>query len=395
MLPLEGIRVVDFSRVLAGPWCSMLLGDLGADVVKIERPGAGDDTRHWGPPFAGGESAYYLCCNRNKRSVTLNLKDPRGRELAQGLAKQADVVIENFLPESMDAWGLGYEALSRDNPGLVYCSITGFGQTGPRRLEPGYDITIQAMAGVMSITGDVQGGPMKVGVAIADITAGITAWGAVLATLFARGRSGRGERVDISLFDSTVSWLANVGSNYLVSCEVPSRHGTGHPNIVPYQAFAAADGELIVAVGNDSQFKALCQVLGEPALAGDPRFSTNAGRVAHRENLVAIVSARLAERPRGEWLKCLANMGVPCGPVNTLDQVFADPQIKAREMVIEVMHPTIGPLRLAGSPFKLGSSSERPRRPPPLLGEHTAEVLGERLGLSAMQIEELRSAGSI
>jgi formyl-CoA transferase len=388
---LENIRVLDLSRVLAGPYCTMLLGDLGAEVIKVERPGLGDDTRQWGPPFVAGESAYYLCCNRNKKSLTLNLRTEAGRDLIAKLADASDVLVENFLPGTLDAWGLSYAELSRRNPRLVFCSITGFGQTGPRRDEPGYDIMIQALSGVMSITGESDGPPMKLGVAISDITAGMLASNAILAALFARERTGRGDRIDIALFDATIAWLANVGSNYLVSGAVPRRRGTAHPSIVPYQAFQAADESLIVAVGNDGQFVKFSAAIGRPELAADPRFKTNAQRVEHREYLVPLLAAVIAGRPAAHWLDTLDQAGVPCGPVNTIDRAFADPQTAARDMLIEVSHPTIGPLKLAGSPLKLAAIQALPGRPPPLLGEHTEEILTNLLGLNADQIERLRN----
>jgi len=393
--PLDDIRVLDLSRVLAGPYCTMLLGDLGAEVIKIERPESGDDTRQWGPPFAAGESAYYLCCNRNKKSVTLNFKTAAGRDIAARLADRCDVLVENFLPGTLDAWGLSYAELSRRNPRLVYCSITGFGQTGPRRDEPGYDIMIQALAGVMSITGESAGSPMKVGVAISDITAGMFAASAILAALYARERSGRGERIDMALFDSTIAWLANVGSNYLVSGTVPHRQGTEHPNIVPYQAFQARDEALIIAVGNDGQFVKFCAVIGRPDLAADRRFTTNALRVQNRRTLLPVISAEIGRRTAAEWLAALEQAGIPCGPVNTIDRVFGDPQTAARDMRIEVPHPTIGPLALAGSPLKFASLESPPRRPPPLLGEHTEQVLMSLLGLGAEDIGKLRQSGAV
>lgn len=393
--PLDKIRVLDLSRVLAGPYCTMMLGDLGAEVIKVERPGSGDDTRQWGPPFAAGESAYYLCCNRNKSGITVNLKSPEGRELVARLADRSDVLVENFLPGTLDAWGLSYEALSRRNPRLVYCSITGFGQTGPRRSEPGYDIMIQAMAGVMSITGEVDGLPMKVGVAISDITAGMFALSAILAALYARERTGAGERIDMALFDASIAWLANVGSNYLVSGEIPQRRGTAHPNIVPYQAFQASDGSLIIAVGNDGQFLKFCDAIGRADLAANPRFATNALRVANRNVLIPILAAEIAKHPAGEWSQRLEKSGIPCGPVNTVDRVFHDPQTAAREMLIEAPHPLIGPLKMAGSPFKLASLDNPPRRPPPCLGEHTDEVLRDVLNLTGEEIQKLRAGGIV
>jgi len=395
MTPLENIRVLDLSRILAGPYCTMLLGDLGADVIKVERPGTGDDTRQWGPPFAAGESAYYLSCNRNKRGITLNLKSDEGRKLAAQLADRCDVLVENFLPGTLDAWGLSYAELSRRNPRLVYCSITGFGQTGPLRDEPGYDIMIQAMSGVMSITGEADGPPMKLGVAISDITAGLFASNAILAALLKREKTGAGDRIDMALFDATIGWLINIGSIYLVSGAVPRRLGTAHPNIVPYQAFAAADASLIIAVGNDGQFVKFCAVIGRPELATDPRFVTNALRVQNRAELIPLITTEIARRPAAEWMQKLENAGVPCGPVNTIAQAFHEPQVEAREMLIEVPHPTIGRLKMAGSPLKLAGLTNPPRRPPPLLGEHTDAVLAEVLQLTPAEIQKLRESGAV
>ena len=391
-LPLENIRVLDLTRILAGPYCTMVLGDLGAEVIKIERPGVGDDTRQWGPPFAGGESAYFLCCNRNKRSVTINLKTETGRRLVAELAAQSDVIVENFLPGTLDAWGLSYAELSQINPRLVYCSLTGFGQTGPRRDEPGYDIMIQALSGVMSITGESDGPPTKLGVAISDITAGMFAVQAILAALYARERTGRGDRIDMALFDSTLAWLANQGSNYLVSGKAPTRRGSAHPSIVPYQSFEAADESLIVAVGNDSQFARFCSIVGRSDWSSDERFCTNAQRVKNRDVLVPLIASVLATRTAAEWLKVFGEGEVPCGPVNTIDRAFADQQTVAREMVWEVDHPTIGRLKMAGSPLKLETASPSPKRPPPLLGEHTHEILTKILNLSDQQLEDLRKA---
>jgi formyl-CoA transferase len=387
--------VLDLSRILAGPYCTMLLGDLGADVIKVERPGLGDDTRQWGPPFAAGESAYYLCCNRNKRAITLNLKAVEGRQLATRLAEASDVLVENFLPGTLDQWGLGYETLAQRNPRLVYCSITGFGQTGPRSAEPGYDIMIQALSGVMSITGEPDGAPTKLGVAISDITTGLFATQAIVAALYAREKSGQGERIDLALFDTTLSWLANVGQNYLVSGSVPGRQGTAHPNIVPYQAFQAADESLIIAVGNDSQFRRFCDVIERPALAADPRFATNAGRVEHRSELLPILAVLIARRSAREWLDRLDAAEIPCGPVNSVDRALADMQTTARGLVAEIPHPTIGLLKLIGSPLKLKHAGPAPLRPPPLLGQHTDEVLLDLLGLSPDEIQKLREAAVV
>ncbi|HEX7043903.1 MAG TPA: CoA transferase [Burkholderiales bacterium] len=394
-LPLAHIRVLDLSRVLAGPHCTMLLGDLGAEVIKVERPQSGDDTRHWGPPFVGGESAYYLACNRNKKSITLNLKAARGREIAAALAEQSDVLVENLLPGTLDELGLGYEALSARNPRLVYCSISGFGQDGPYRDRPGYDLLVQAMGGVMSITGEPDGEPMKVGVAISDITAGLYAATAILAALAARERTGRGDRIDISLLDATVSWLANVASSYLVTGQPPGRYGNAHASIVPYQAFRAADDYFVVAVGNDGQWQRFCRAIERPDLAADERFRTNPQRVERRATLLPLLEQHFAARPAAYWLERLEQAEVPAAPVNTLDRVFADPQVLARGMLVEAQHPTIGALRMTGSPLKLRSIEARPLEPPPLLGQHTEEVLRERLGLEAAEIEALRAAGVV
>lgn len=394
-LPLEHIKVLDLSRVLAGPYCTMLLGDLGAEVIKVERPGSGDDTRQWGPPFVAGESAYFLSCNRNKKSITLNLKSPQGREIAAALAARCDVLVENFLPGTLDEMGLGHAVLREINPRLVFCSITGFGQDGPYRDLPGYDLLIQAMGGVMSITGEPDGAPMKVGVAIADINAGLFAANAILAALVARAARGAGERIDISLFDSTVAWLANVGESYLVTGKLPQRHGNAHPSIVPYQAFRAADGYFIVAVGNDAQWERFCLAIGRADFAGHARFRTNPLRVENRAVLVPLLEQILAVLPVDEWLTRLAHAGVPSGPVNTLDRVFENAQVRAREMLLEVTHPTIGALRLAGSPLKLGTHAQIALSPPPLLGEHTDDVLRRHLGYDDAAIEALHAAGAI
>jgi formyl-CoA transferase len=394
MPPLDSIRVLDLSRVLAGPYCTMMLGDLGAEVIKVERPGTGDDTRAWGPPFIGGESAYYLCCNRNKKSLAVNLKDEAGRKLVADLAERSDVLVENSLPGQLDGWGLGWDMLSKRNPRLVYCSITGFGQTGPRRDEPGYDILIQAMSGVMSITGEADGPPMKLGVAIADITAGMLACNAILAALFARERSGKGERIDIALWDATLAWMANVGQNYLVSGKVPQRHGTAHPNIVPYQAFETADGALIVAVGNDAQFQRFCQAVDRPDLAADRRFAKNADRVRLRETLIPDLAATFRTRLTADWLPRLQQADVPAGPVNSVAEALADPQVAARGLVQPVEHPTIGDLRLIASPLRFGSTLPPPTAPP-LLGEHTDEILRDVVGLSLAAVEHLRTTGVV
>jgi formyl-CoA transferase len=392
-LPLRHIRVLDLSRVLAGPHCTMLLGDLGAEVIKVERPRTGDDTRQWGPPFTGGESTYYLACNRNKKSITLNLKSPRGQEIAAALAASSDVLVENLLPGTLDDLGLGYEALKKINPRLVYCSISGFGQDGPYRDRPGYDLLVQAMGGVMSITGEPDGEPMKVGVAISDITSGLYAATAILAALAARERTGVGDRIDIALLDSTVSWLANVASAYLATGNNPKRYGNAHASIVPYQAFHASDGYFVVAVGNDDQWRRFCRAVERADLAGDERFKTNPLRVKHRDVLIPILAEYFVTKSMAHWLDRLEKGEVPAAPVNTFEHVFTDPQVLARQMAIDVPHPTIGRLRMVGSPLKMASLKERPFSAPPLLGQHTEEVLSQQLGLQHGEIERLREEG--
>jgi crotonobetainyl-CoA:carnitine CoA-transferase CaiB-like acyl-CoA transferase len=412
---LEGIRVLDLSRVLAGPWCTQLLGDLGADVVKVERPGRGDDTRAWGPPFLKDskgaeteESAYYLGANRNKRSITIDLAHPQGQQIVRDLARQADVLVENYKVGDMARYGLDWVSLQALNPHLVYCSITGYGQTGPYRDRAGYDYAVQGIGGLMSVTGPSPdeiaddrpgGGPQKVGVAVADLFTGLYASVAILAALRHRDRDGfrcgPGQYVDMALLDTQVAMLANLGANYLVSGQVPGRAGNAHQNIVPYQVFSVADGHLIVAVGNDAQFTRLCAVLGEAALAEDSRFVTNAGRVRHRAALVPRLAALLRLRTRHEWLAALEAAQVPCGPINSLDQVFTDPQVRSRGMVETVDHALAHGLRLVASPLKLSATPARTRLPPPLLGEHTAQVLADWLGWDAHQLASARAAGAL
>ncbi|MCS6926485.1 MAG: CoA transferase [Candidatus Binatia bacterium] len=393
--PLTGFRVLDLSRVLAGPYCTMLLGDLGAEVIKVERPGVGDDTRAWGPPFAAGESAYYLCTNRNKKSITVNLKSAEGQEIIRRLACVSDVVVENFKVGELTQLGLGYEQLKELNPELVYCSITGYGQTGPDKDLPGYDFIIQGRGGVMSITGEPDGEPMKVGVAIVDITAGLFAANAIQAALLARARTGRGQAIDIALLDTQVAWLANVASTYLVSGQPPGRFGNAHPTIVPYQTFRAREGCFCLAVGNDGQWQQLCEVLGRPELAADPRFATNPARVQHRDVLIPLLQEVFATREIDYWLHTLTAAGIPCGPVQTVVQVFADPQVLAREMVWTVPHPTAGVVRLLGSPLKLSETPAKCYTPPPLLGEHTEQILSSLLGYTPQEIARLRASGAI
>jgi formyl-CoA transferase len=376
MQSLHGIRVLDLSRVLAGPYCTMVLGDLGADVVKVESP-EGDETRGWGPPFTNGESAYYLCVNRNKRSVIVDFKSEAGRNTLHELVRRSDVLVENFRPGTLARFALDYAAVSAINPNLISCSITGFGQTGPLRDKPGYDFMIQAMGGLMSITGEPDGEPMKVGVAVADLFAGQNAVIAILAALQARVLTGKGQHLDISLFDSQVAMLANVASNYLVSGNLPKRYGNAHANIVPYQSFQASDAWFVVAVGNDRQFEKLSQVIRNLALAGDPLFGTNASRVQNREELLALLKPIFLTRTAGEWLSMLEAAGIPCGPINTLDKVFSMSQVEAREMVIHMGHPKIGDLKLVGSPLKFSDTPVDYKLPPPGLGENTEEILKE------------------
>jgi crotonobetainyl-CoA:carnitine CoA-transferase CaiB-like acyl-CoA transferase len=388
MQPLNGIRVLDLSRVLAGPYCTMVLGDLGADVIKVESPD-GDETRGWGPPFMEGESAYYLCVNRNKRGMVVDFKTDKGRAIIHSLIKQSDVLVENFRPGTLARFFLDFDSVSTLNPNLIYCSITGFGQTGPLRDKPGYDFMIQAIGGLMRITGEPDGEPMKVGVAVADLFAGQNAVIAILAALQARTQIGKGQHLDISLFDSQLGMLANVASNYLISGDLPKRYGNAHANIVPYQSFQASDAWFVIAVGNDKQFTRLCEVIGEWELVGDVRFSLNSERVKNRGELIAILKPIFQTKTSSEWMSMLEAAGIPCGPINALDKVFTMPQVEAREMLIHMKHSEIGDLRLVGSPLKFSETPVGYELPPPRLGEHTEDVLNELLGYSAEKIQDL------
>jgi len=395
MTSLAGIRILDLSRVLAGPWCTQTLADLGADVIKIERPGSGDDTRSWGPPFLKDddghdtrEAAYYLGANRNKRSVTCDIAQPDGQALIRELATHCDVFVENFKVGDMARYGLDYASLRAVNPRLVYCSITGFGQTGPYRERAGYDYAVQGMGGLMSVTGerdDVGGGPQKVGVAVADLFTGLYATVAILAALRHAEHSGQGQHVDMALLDTQVAMLANLGANYLVSGQVPGRAGNAHQNIVPYQVFEtapAADGTkdfLILAVGNDGQFAKFCEVAGQAQLASDPRFARNQDRVRNRAVLVPLLEEVIRTRRKPQWLAALEAAKVPCGSINNLAEVFADPHVQSRDMVTEWNHPLAAGLRLVSSPLKLSETPVRNDLPPPLLGQHTEEVLRDLL----------------
>ncbi len=376
MQPLQGIRVLDLSRVLAGPYCTMVLGDLGADVIKVESP-EGDETRAWGPPFAEGESAYYLCVNRNKRSMVVDFKTEDGRAVLRQLILKSDILVENFRPGTLTRFGLDFESASALNPSLIYCSITGFGQTGPLRDKPGYDFMIQAMGGLMSFTGEPDGEPMKVGVAVTDLFSGQNAVIAILAALQARTVTGKGQHLDISLFDSQVGMLANVASNYLISGNPPKRYGNAHANIVPYQSFQASDEWFILAVGNDRQFEKLCELIGHSELARDLPFATNAGRVENRDALLSILTPMFKTRSADDWLSAFESAGIPCGPINTLDKVFAEPQVEEREMLIHMEHSRIPDLRLVGSPLKFSDTPVEYKLPPPGLGEHTRQILSE------------------
>jgi formyl-CoA transferase len=403
---LGHVRVLDLTRVLAGPWCAQNLADLGADVIKIERPGAGDDTRSWGPPYlrdAQGrdttEAAYYLAANRGKRSLTLDIASAEGQAIVRDLAKHCDVVLENYKVGQLKKYGLDYESLRREKPDLIYCSITGFGQDGPYAQRAGYDFIVQGMGGFMSITGERDdlpgGGPQKAGIAISDLMTGMYATIAVMAALTHRDRTGEGQYIDMALLDVQVAMLANMDTNYLASGEPPKRWGNAHPNIVPYQTFATSDGHIIVAVGNDGQYQKFVAVGGRPELAADERFATNPMRVRHRDILVPLLAEMVRTKTKQQWIDLLEAAGVPCGPINNLDEVFVNPQVAARKLRIDLPHPTGGTVKLVGSPMKLSATPPRYDMPPPLLGQHTEEVLRDVLGHSAAQIAALRKKGII
>jgi formyl-CoA transferase len=403
---LDGVRVLDLTRVLAGPWATQNLADFGAEVIKVERPGHGDDTRKWGPPFLKDregrdtpDAAYYLACNRGKKSITLDLAHPRGREIARSLAAKSDVLVENFKVGDLARHGLDYASLAGDFPRLVYCSITGFGQDGPYRDRPGYDFMVQGLGGLMSVTGERDdlpgGGPQKVGVAVSDLFTGMYATTAIMAALLEREKSGQGQHIDMALLDVQVAMLANLSSSYFVSGDVPPRMGNAHQNIVPYHVFRAADEFLIVAVGNDGQFARFCEILGVAEWARDARFATNPQRVRHRDLLVGMITAQLAAKPAREWLRLLEPAGVPCGPINDLSQVFADPQVRHRRMQVTAPHPAAGAVTMVANPIKFSATPIAHDRAPPLLGEHTGEVLGGVLGLDAAAIDSLRGAGVV
>jgi crotonobetainyl-CoA:carnitine CoA-transferase CaiB-like acyl-CoA transferase len=402
--PLANIRVLDLSRILAGPWCGQMFADLGAEVIKVERPGKGDDTRAWGPPFikdrAGRDSAdaaYFQCANRAKKSVTIDIAKPEGQALVRELAACSDVLLENFKVGDLARYGLGYEDIRALNRRIVYCSITGFGQTGPYRDRAGYDFMIQGLGGLMSITGERDelpgGGPQKVGVAIADLMTGMYSSVAVMAALWERNASGEGQHIDMALLDTQVAWLANQNLNYLISGEPPRRLGNAHPNVTPYDALSTRDGDVILAIGNDGQYAKFCRAAGLDALIDDPRFKDNAARITHRDELKALIVPAMRSRTTAEWIALLEPLGVPCGPINRLDQVFADPQVVHRGMRVEVPHPVAGTLPLVANPIKFSRTPLKYEVPPPLLGEHTDEVLRGVLGKSELEIQRLRESG--
>ena len=394
-LPLSGYRVLDLSRILAGPYCTMILGDQGAEVIKVERPDIGDDTRTWGPPFAGGESAYYLCCNRNKKSIAIDLKNPKGVELVRELAKVSDVLVENFTPGLMKRFGLDFETLRQINPRLVYASITAYGQDGPYRDRPGYDMVLSAVGGLMFITGEKDGNPCKVGVAITDVLTGVYASGAITSALLWRERSGKGQYLDISLLDVQVSGLANIASNYLVAGKEATRWGTAHESIIPYQVYQTQDRPIAIAVANQKLWINFCKLVGKEEWLNDPRFESNPKRVENREVLLPLIDDLFTQKTCDEWMTLLVGAAVPCGPVNDMQHLFADPQVQHRNMIAEVPHPTIGTLRLAGLPIKYTETPGSIRLHPPLLGEHTDIVLAEVLDYSPQEIAALNAEGAI
>ena len=392
MRPLDDITVLDLTRVLSGPYCTMLLADMGARVIKIEQPGKGDDTRHWGPPFLQGESAYFLSINRNKESVTLDFKRPEGRAVLEALMARADVLIENFRPGTLARLGLDYESLAGRYPRLIYCSISGFGHTGPRHDEPGYDAVMQGEGGLMSITGAADGPPFRLGVAISDIVSGMFAAQGVSMALFARERTGRGQMVDIGMLDSVAALLSYQAAIYFATGAAPGRMGNRHPTIVPYETFSASDGDFVLAVGNDDQWRRFCAAAG---LEPEERYATNRQRVTLYDELRPKIAAAIAARPRADWIARLKAAGVPCGSVRDLNEVFTDPQVVARQMIASVDHPTIGALRLLGTPVKLSATPADVRSAPPMLGQHTEAVLRHDVGMTSETIADLRARGVI
>ena len=388
---LAGIRVIDLTRILAGPFCTMNLGDMGAEIIKIEHPGHGDDTRGWGPPFAGGEAAYFLGINRNKRSVTINLRDERGKDLLRTLLKDADVLIENFKPGTLDRWGFTDQWMAEHAPRVVHCTITGYGAKGPKGGMPGYDFLLQAESGLMSISGEAAGEPAKLGVAIVDFCTGQYAAMCILAALHARQRTGRGQRLDLSLYDTSLSMLINVASNYLIEGTRPGRYGNGHPNIVPYRDYVCGEGEIALAVGNDAQFARFARLVGHPEWADDSRFKTNAARVTNRAEIDGLIIAALSADSAQEWTRVLEAEGIPCSKVNHVDEVLESEQTRANDMVIEMHHPTAGAIRILGIPYTFSDTPAAAQAPPPVLGADTDAVLTELAGLSGDEITALRA----
>lgn len=393
--PLDGIKVIDMTRVLAGPYCTMMLADMGAEVVKVERPGAGDDTRGYGPPFLNGESAYFMSVNRNKRSLTLNLKTPEAVEVLRQLILQADVLVENFRPGTMEDFGLGYEAVHALNPRLIFCSISGFGHTGPKADLPGYDLIIQGEGGTASLTGDPNGPPYKVGTSQADIVAGIMASQGILLALLARAQTGKGQKIDLGMLDCQVALLTYQAGIYFATGQSPSRMGNQHPTITPYETYRCQDGYLNLACGNDGMWRAFCKATGQTAWAADERFQTNANRVQNRHALSSLIEPIMLEKTTQEWLEILLAAGIPCGKIQSVGEICEDPQVHARDMVVKVEHPKAGTLRVTGVPIKLSDTPGAVTAPPPLLGEHTAQVLADWLHLSTTEIDGLRKANAL
>jgi len=386
---LKGIRVIDFSRALAGPYCTMLLSDMGAEVIKIEMPETGDDSRGWGPPFVGKESAYFISINRNKKSITLNLKHEKSKDIVTKLIESADVMLETNRPGAVKRMGLDYDNVKKIKPSVIYCSISGFGQTGPYSSRPGFDQVLQGFGGIMGLTGEADGPPMKVGVAVTDIATGMFAAIGIVTALYHREKTGQGQYIDASMLDGQVSWLTYQGGRYLASGEVPQRIGSAHPLIVPYQAFQASDGYINIAAGNDNLWQKFCDALGLNGIVDDPKFATNAQRVKNRNEVVAIISKIIATKTMKEWLDIIEKAGVPCGPIYTVDQVFSDPQVLARDMLVEVEHPEYGKAKVTGPPIKFSETPAAVYSAPPSLGQHN-ETIFKELGLSGSDIEKLK-----
>ncbi|KAB5587183.1 hypothetical protein PHYPO_G00009980 [Pangasianodon hypophthalmus] len=393
--PLDGIRVLDLTRVLAGPFATMILGDLGAEVIKVERPGTGDDTRAWGPPYVCEESAYFLSVNRNKKSIAVNLKDPKGTKLITELARNCDILLENYLPGKLDEMGLGYKDLSEAAPQIIYCSITGYGQTGPKSHQPGYDSIASAVSGMMHITGPEDGDPVRPGVAMTDLATGLYAQGAVMAGLLQRQRTGRGLHIDCNLLSSQVACLTHIAANYLNAGQEARRWGTAHESIVPYQGFKTKDGYIVVAAGNDQQFVKVCKVLNLNKLAENPKYKTNALRVQHRKELLQLLAERFSEESTAKWLRCFEGTGVPCGPINTIQQVFSDPQVVHNGLIVEMDHPTSGRIAVPGPAVRFNSFEFDKPAPPPVIGQHTVEVLKGILGYSDDVINQLLTSRTV